>query len=738
MTQNPSRPVGEEARKSQRARLDSGFIEKYLSGAHILDIGYKGYLPDIVPIVPRAIGVELDYPGYDGRTLPFADGSRDAVFASHCLEHIEDVGHALRDWLRVLRVGGFIVAIVPHQYLYEKRAAPPSRWNADHKRFYTPASLMREIETSLPHNSFRLRHLADNDAGYDYAIGPEAHAIGCYEIELVIEKIQPPAWRLEAPRPRRADPALDAVPAEAIAPPRGAPGRRVHPISADGQELALFASDPGAPRRRRVLVLKLDHFGDFIIGLPALRQLRAAFRNDHIKLVCGGWNEAAARATGLFDDIAAYGYFPPRAAGWDGAPMQPVAAFRAAAAGHWDLAIDLRVDEDTRHLLREVDADARCGIGAPARMGFLDIALPPEHDDRRTPPDDAVAARRFLRPDQFHSRMPNRGAFCHATDFSATDTHLIYGPYLTLPPGRKRATFGLQLAGLWAGALGLVVTLEVCQGDAGIVAARRLRARDLAGPAVRGIALEFDNDSADAVHEFRVHTRRRPPHGRLSFFGVDVAHLDTPPTPRLRRAELHVGEQLSLLVTLIAARVFCPPGLAAPPTAAPPSVAPLPVTESLPAELAALPSGVRRIVIAPVGNSDLRNWPAECFGTLVAMLSRRLDCVIFLIGSGTQRAVLERIAQSGAQLGQRAGLRADAPGRVKKPRRADRLVRPARDHRPGRSRDLQQFRCGAPRRGAWRAHPGDLFREPPAGGMGAAWPACPRGDGDRAVLAVRA
>ncbi len=61
-----------EARKTIAAKERSGFVAKYLSGANILDIGYRGYLEDVVPIVPQAIGVDLNYPGYDGRTLPFA------------------------------------------------------------------------------------------------------------------------------------------------------------------------------------------------------------------------------------------------------------------------------------------------------------------------------------------------------------------------------------------------------------------------------------------------------------------------------------------------------------------------------------------------------------------------------------------------------------------------------------------------------------------------------------------
>ena len=190
-------PVTGEPSKTFLLRLTDGFFEKYMAGRVILDIGYKGAEEDAaVPILPHAIGVDLDYPGYDGVRLPFDDGAVDTIFASHVLEHVPDYRTVIRDWFRTLRVGGFIVCFVPHHWLYEKKRDLPSRWNEDHKRFYTPALLLREFEESLPPNGYRIRHLVDNDLGYLYEIGAEQHAAGCYEIELVVEKIKPPAWEL--------------------------------------------------------------------------------------------------------------------------------------------------------------------------------------------------------------------------------------------------------------------------------------------------------------------------------------------------------------------------------------------------------------------------------------------------------------------------------------------------------------------------------------------------------------
>jgi SAM-dependent methyltransferase len=192
----PDWPVHGEVSKDFVLRLSNGFFAQFLAGEKILDIGFRGY-EGSVPILPHAIGIDLDYPGYDGVTLPFPDESVDAVFSSHMLEHADDYQAVIRDWHRVVKIGGFIVCIVPHKFLYEKKEQPPSRWNADHKRFYTPARLLAEFEAALAPNAYRVRHLADNDRGYTYDIGPDQHGGGGYEIEMVVEKIKKPDWELD-------------------------------------------------------------------------------------------------------------------------------------------------------------------------------------------------------------------------------------------------------------------------------------------------------------------------------------------------------------------------------------------------------------------------------------------------------------------------------------------------------------------------------------------------------------
>ncbi len=642
--------MGEEASKSYRLRLENGFIDTYLSGRAILDVGYKGYIADVVPIVPQAVGVELDFPGYDGRTLPFAEESQDAVFASHCLEHIPDFRNALQDWFRVLRTGGFLVIMVPHQFLYEKKVALPSQYNGDHQRFYTPASLMAEIEESLPPNSYRLRHLADNDLGYDYSIPPEHHSGGCYELELVVEKIEAPDWPLALRTVRRFDKedetrgefdAIGTGTTQDVVAEREAGTQRITTMTAEPHDIALYDFGHEAGGVRRVLALALGHFGDFIIGLPALRRLRAAFPDARIRLVVGAWNQAAAETCGLVDEVTTYNYFPENARNWDGRPVQGMDRFGVAAAGVFDVAIDLRVDEDTRHLLEEVDAVTRCGIGVRARFPFLDVVLPFDHSLRVT--DELSRINNvLLGPERFDSRMPRRTPFRHDTDFSVGDTHVIYGPYIRLPPGRFRATFGLQLSGLRFGLKRTRITVDVTHNGSDTIATRAVTA-DQITPAINdGVQVDFVNNHEDGTFEFRVHTSGRPLRAVMGFSGVRLDQIEAPATARFRRSDLHIGEQLSLLVQLLADRTNqLYPKRAAGPEESDAGA----LSGAVGGMLDAVPQGRHRVVVAPVSNSDLRDWPLAHYVTLVRAMVERLDCVVLLVGSRTQAKLLDRIVE---------------------------------------------------------------------------------------------
>lgn len=113
---------------------------KYCHGNGV-DIGSGGE-----PVVPWAMQVELgeeDYAQYNsGHTpatpivwrgsaldLPLRDGVADFVYCSHLLEDFADWNPPLREWTRVLKVGGRLVILIPDKARWNealRRGQPPN------------------------------------------------------------------------------------------------------------------------------------------------------------------------------------------------------------------------------------------------------------------------------------------------------------------------------------------------------------------------------------------------------------------------------------------------------------------------------------------------------------------------------------------------------------------------------------------------------------------------------------
>lgn len=179
---------GETTRLFEARGLE-GFWDCFVRPGLVLDIGYKGGSGDSPPVFRESIGIDLDTPGYDGRTLPYGEGQVGSIHASHVLEHIPDFGHFFRDCLRVLSAEGTLILFVPLKDAYERQSVPPSRFNSEHIRYYTAGRLLYEIESSLPRDIYRVVHLRERFRTSDFTLPLEQHAQGPYEIECVVEKI---------------------------------------------------------------------------------------------------------------------------------------------------------------------------------------------------------------------------------------------------------------------------------------------------------------------------------------------------------------------------------------------------------------------------------------------------------------------------------------------------------------------------------------------------------------------
>jgi SAM-dependent methyltransferase len=79
-------------------------------------------------------------------TIPHADGALDAVTSFHVLEHLDDVGSALREVARVLRPGGVFLVEVPDASKYAAERVFDFFWVGmkEHVNHFTPTTL-REV-----------------------------------------------------------------------------------------------------------------------------------------------------------------------------------------------------------------------------------------------------------------------------------------------------------------------------------------------------------------------------------------------------------------------------------------------------------------------------------------------------------------------------------------------------------------------------------------------------------------
>lgn len=128
-----------EASKAIARRLHTaGFVSHYFVG-HGLDVGSgNDSLGKYAALFPRMASVtDFDKPDGDAQLLAkHGDATFDFVHSSHCLEHMRDPLVALRNWLRVLKSGGYAVVMVPDEDLYEQ-GVWPSTFNNDHQFTFT-------------------------------------------------------------------------------------------------------------------------------------------------------------------------------------------------------------------------------------------------------------------------------------------------------------------------------------------------------------------------------------------------------------------------------------------------------------------------------------------------------------------------------------------------------------------------------------------------------------------------
>ena len=131
----------------------------------------------------------------------------------------------------------------------------------------------------------------------------------------------------------------------------------------------------------RILVVKLDHMGDFILAIPALTKLKTKYPYSSIDIIIGSWNKSIAEKLGIFSNIYEFDYFKKKSL------IQPSFLQEELDAlinkiGFYDIAIDLRRHSDTRFILTAINSPLKVGYQTHDSTidSKLDIILPHEFD----------------------------------------------------------------------------------------------------------------------------------------------------------------------------------------------------------------------------------------------------------------------------------------------------------------------------------------------------------------------
>ncbi len=126
------------------------------------------------------------------------------------------------------------------------------------------------------------------------------------------------------------------------------------------------------PRFMRILVIKLDHMGDFIIAIPSIMKLRARYPYAQIDALVGSWNQEVAQLLGVFENIYVLDFFKKQSS------VSPSILERSLDGllehmNEYDYAIDLRRQPDTRFIL--IKLPSRVYVGYTTNDRSIDIHL---------------------------------------------------------------------------------------------------------------------------------------------------------------------------------------------------------------------------------------------------------------------------------------------------------------------------------------------------------------------------
>ena len=128
---------------------------------------------------------------------------------------------------------------------------------------------------------------------------------------------------------------------------------------------------------QRILVVKLDHIGDFVTALPAIRRLKHLFPHAKLSVLAGPASRAFATLEPAIDEFIEFAFFHARSQLGERAltPDDFAELEGKLKPQRFDLAVDLRKHLSTRDILRHTGARFLAGFDYMGQFPFLDIAL---------------------------------------------------------------------------------------------------------------------------------------------------------------------------------------------------------------------------------------------------------------------------------------------------------------------------------------------------------------------------
>ena len=139
---------------------------------------------------------------------------------------------------------------------------------------------------------------------------------------------------------------------------------------------------------KRILIVKLDHIGDFITAIPAIERLKEHFPRAEITVLVGGKAPAAlARMNHVIDNVVQFRFFHTQS-GKGRRRLSERSLIKLQdelAPFRFDIAVDLRQQMDTRHILQFTGAKWLAGFDVRGKAPWLDVHLELVIDNRLEP-----------------------------------------------------------------------------------------------------------------------------------------------------------------------------------------------------------------------------------------------------------------------------------------------------------------------------------------------------------------